>query len=71
MTTPMFRDRKVNLQLLYDQQMYDNFSVFDMAKAMAGAIRRRGIRRLAHNALVRGSEFIRGRFSRVLRRIGH
>ena len=56
-------------QSCYDRETYDNYSVFDMAMAMAGAIRRRGVRRLARNAFSRGTDFIRHRFSKVRARI--
>jgi glycosyltransferase involved in cell wall biosynthesis len=60
-----------DVQSRYDREVYDNFSVFDMAIAMAGAIRRRGFRRLAHNACARGNDFIREGFSKVRKRLGH
>ncbi len=57
------------MSLPYDRETYENSSVYDMAAAMARAIRRRGVRRLAHNALLRGGEFLRHRCAKVVRRI--
>ncbi len=65
------RGGQFDSHLPFDPEAYDNSSVFDMATAMARAIRRRGVRRLARNAILRGTEFIRHRFSRAVRRIRH
>jgi hypothetical protein len=60
-----------DMRLPYDREAFENSSVVDMAAAMARAIRRRGLRRLARNAFARGSEFIQHTFSGVLRRLRH
>jgi hypothetical protein len=57
--------------LSYDGGALDDSSICTLAAAMVRAIRKRGIRRLAGNALVRGHEFLRQKCGRVLRRIRH
>jgi glycosyltransferase involved in cell wall biosynthesis len=75
--TPASRDHlpvyggQYDMRLPYDREAFENSSVVDMAAAMARAIRRRGLRRLARNAFARGSEFIQHTFSGVLRRLRH
>lgn len=60
-----------DMRLPYDREAFENSSVVDMAAAMARAIRRRGLRRLARKAFARGNEFIQHTFSGVLRRLRH
>ena len=62
---PLVGDAPVGAHLRFDRGTFDNYSVLDMAVAMAGTIRRRGLRRLVRNAYLRATEFIRHPFSRV------